>query len=302
MHGNYLYYLSQIPHNIYLPVDGSSSGDYMGRGNSFPWGKNVFDVLVDDIPLLKLDCIIFQRERHYRQDQYMVLSEAQRKLPGIFIEHDPPQAHPTNTKHCLHDSDVFLVHVTHFNSLMWDSGTTRKTVIPHGVMVPENARYTGKRARGIVAVNNLERRGRRLGFDIFKAASQAVPLDLIGMGSETAGGKGEISHKDYPYYLSEYRFFFNPIRYTSLGLAVCEAMMIGLPVVGFATTEMAKVVENYQTGYVDTDLKQMIYFMNLLIKNPEAAMRLSSQCRSYARRHFNIERFAYDWQKVLEEV
>jgi len=40
------------------------------------------------------------------------------------------------------------------------------------------------------------------------------------------------------------RFFFNPIRYTSLGLAVCEAMMVGMPIIGLATTEMATTVQN----------------------------------------------------------
>jgi len=302
VHGNYLYYLSQLPHNIFLPLDGTGAGDYLGRGSSFPWGPHVFDVLVDDIPSLRLDCVIFQRERHYLRDQYMILSEKQRKLPQIYIEHDPPQQHPTNTRHCLYNSSVFLVHVTHFNSLMWDIGTTPSAVIPHGVMVPEDARYTGSLGRGLVAVNHLEKRGRRLGVDIFCDISRRVPLDLVGMDSERLGGRGEISHRDFPYFLSSYRFFFNPIRYTSLGLSVCEAMMVGLPVVGLATTEMARVIENYKTGYIDTDIGRLIDFMNLLVNNPERAGELGENARAYAKKHFSIERFARDWQDVLDLV
>ena len=55
-----------------------------------------------------------------------------------------------------------------------------------------------------------------------------------------------------------YRFVFNPIRYTSLGLAVLEAMMIGIPIVGLATTEMVTVVENGVSGYLDTNVDNLI--------------------------------------------
>lgn len=300
VHGNYLYYLSRLPHNIFLPLDGAGVGDYLGRGASFPWGNNVFDVLVDDIPSLRLDCVIFQRERHYVRDQYMILSEKQRRLPQIFIEHDPPQGHPTNTRHCLYNSRVFLVHVTHFNALMWDSGSTRTAVVPHGVVIPEDVRYSGSLDRGIVAVNHLEKRGRRLGADLFQDIRKEVPLDLVGMDSEKLRGKGEISHKHFASFLSAYRFMFNPIRYTSLGLAVCEAMMIGLPVVGLATTEMSRVICNYETGYCDTDIRRLVDFMNHLIRNPYLARNLGENARAYAQKHFGIDRFVNDWQKVLE--
>lgn len=52
------------------------------------------------------------------------------------------------------------------------------------------------------------------------------------------------THGSYLHYLTRapfaarYRFLFNPIRYTSLGLAVIEAMMIGMPVVALGTTDM----------------------------------------------------------------
>jgi len=47
---------------------------------------------------------------------------------------------------------------------------------------------------------------------------------------------------------AEYRFFFNPVRYTSLPLAVCEAMTIGMPIVGLATTELVSVIRNGTTA------------------------------------------------------
>jgi len=47
---------------------------------------------------------------------------------------------------------MLLVHVIDFNRLMGDSNGTPATVIDHGVMVPDNVKYTGEHAKGIVAV------------------------------------------------------------------------------------------------------------------------------------------------------
>src|SRR3712207_9033365 len=85
-------------------------------------------------------------------------SEEQRRLRKLYIEHDPPRQHPTDTKHHLDDPEVVLVHVTHFNDLMWDSGRTPPRVIEHGVRIPDGIRYRGDLARGIVVINSSEER------------------------------------------------------------------------------------------------------------------------------------------------
>jgi hypothetical protein len=243
--------------------------------------------------------ILFQHRKNYEVDQYEILSEAQRKLPKIYLEHDPPQEHPTNTRHWVDDPSVLLVHVTGFNRLMWDSNRTPTAVVEHGVMVPGQVRYTGENPRGIVVVNNIRKRGRRLGLDVFEKIREQIPLDLIGMGATDLGGFGEVPHDELPAFLSKYRFFFNPIRYTSLGLSVCEAMMVGSPIVGLATTEMVTTVENGKTGYVETDVDKLIERMQHLIDNPGHALELSENARSYASRRFNIARFADDWDRVV---
>src|SRR5262249_14812540 len=160
---------------------------------------------------------------NYEVDQHAILSEAQRRLPRVYLEHDPPQEHPTDTRHWVNDANILLVHVTPFNALMWDSGRTPTRVIDHGVWVPPQARYTGELARGLVVINHLRQRGRRLGADVFERARQDVPLDLVGMEATAMGGLGEISPPALPAFEAHYRFLFNPIRYTSLGLAVIEA-------------------------------------------------------------------------------
>ncbi|SFN79751.1 Glycosyl transferases group 1 [Nitrosospira briensis] len=297
IHGNYLYYLTQAPFEFYLPK-GEGEG-YGGRAPGFAWGENVHDVPVDEVKDLELDAILFQHRKNYEVDQYEILSEAQRRLPKIYLEHDPPQEHPTNTKHWVDDPAMLLVHVTDFNRLMWDNNRTPAIVIDHGVIVPDDVIYTGEYPKGVVVVNNIRKRGRRLGLDVFEKIREQIPLDLVGMGATELGGLGEVPHDKLPAFVAKYRFFFNPIRYTSLGLSVCEAMMAGLPMVGLATTEMVTAVENGKTGYVETDADKLIERMRYLIDNPGHAKELSQNARHYANQRFGIKRFGRDWQLAI---
>ncbi len=302
VHGNYLYYLSQAGAEFYLPVRPGGGPGYGGRGGTFPFGPNVIDVPADEVRRLDLDCVLFQSRQNYAEDQYVLLSESQRRLPRIYLEHDPPRDNPTDTRHPVDDPDVLLVHVTHFNRLMWDNGRTPSRVIEHGVLVPEGVRYSGELARGIVVVNNLARRGRRLGRDVFDEARRHVPLDLVGMRAEECGGLGEVPPMSLAAFEARYRFFFNPIRYTSLGLAVCEAMMLGMPVVGLATTEMVTAVENGVSGHLDTDPEKLVAQMRELLRDPREARRLGDGARRRALERFDVRRFARDWEEAFALV
>ncbi len=258
------------------------------------------DVPAEDVKHLELDCILFQSRRNYLIDQFEILSSEQYNVPRIYLEHEPPQGHPTDTRHPVDDPNMLLVHVTHYNELMWNSGHTPTHVIEHGVLVPKDARYTGELERGLSVINHLASRGRALGGDIFEKVRRQVPLELVGMGARQAHGLGEMDHEMLPYFEAKYRFFFSPIRYCSLALALCEAMMIGLPVIGLATTEMVNVIENDVSGYIDTDVDQLVSYMYELLAYPLLARRLSEGARRYAEERFNIERFVRDWDATFE--
>ncbi|WP_134090482.1 glycosyltransferase family 4 protein [Olivibacter sp. XZL3] len=302
VHGSYLYYLTQVPCQFYLPVMPGRPEGYGGRSGTFKWGDNVHEISIDEVKKTDFDCILFQSRKNYLEDQFEILDEHQRSLPKIYLEHDPPREVPTDTRHIVDDPDVLLVHVTHFNKLMWNNNRTPTRVIEHGVLIPEDVQYTGILDKGIVVINGIAKRGRRLGFDIFKEVQQHIPLDLVGMESEQAGGLGEIPPPELPSFISQYRFFFNPIRYTSLGLAVCEAMMIGLPIVGLATTEMAVTIDSGKSGYIHTDITSLIDKMHLLLDDPVHAKQLSNTAKETAKQKFGIDRFIQDWLRTFQQV
>ena len=168
--------------------------------------------------------------------------------------------------------------------------------------MPDDALYTGELPRGLVVVNNLATRGRRLGLDVFERVRERVPLDLVGMGSEELGGLGEIPPPELPAFAARYRFLFNPIRWTSLGLAVCEALHVGLPVLGLATTEMPRAIQNGVCGYVESDVEQLVEHMTRLLRDEDEARWLSEGARRFGRERYGIEAFARRWTDLLEDA
>jgi glycosyltransferase involved in cell wall biosynthesis len=303
IHGGYLYYLTRARADFFVPVRPGRPPRFIGLpAGGYPWPPNVREVPAEAVAELSLDCVLYQCRQNYLQDQHEILAPHQLGLPRVYLEHDPPCEHPTNTRHLVDDPNVLLVHVTPFNDLMWDSGRTPTRVIEHGVVVPDEARATGELARGLVVVNHLARRGRRLGADVFLRARDQVPLDLVGMGSDELDGLGEVPHDRLPAFEGRYRFFFNPIRYTSLGLAICEAMMVGLPIIGLATAELATVIQNGVSGYVDTRLERLVECMRELLADPREARRLGDGARRRALERFGIERFARDWEAAFRDV
>ena len=300
-HGSYLLYLTQAPHDFYVLSRPGRPAGYAGRSGHLPWGGNVHDLPADAAKHQRFDCILFQDDAQFLEDQFQLLTPAQRRLPRIYLEHDTPRPHPVDTRHPVDDPGVLLVHVTHFNRLMWDNGRTPTKVIDHGVIDP-GYRYGGELARGLVVVNDIATRGRRLGLDVYEAARKQVPLDLVGLRSEAAGGLGEVLHGDLPGFSAGYRFFFNPIRWTSMGLGVIEAMMTGLPVVALATTEMTTVIRNGVNGFVDTNVDALVDRMKLLLAAPAEARELGERARATALERFSIRRFVADWNAAFAEV
>lgn len=195
-----------------------------------------------------------------------------------------------------------LVHVTPYNALMWDNGRTPHRIVEHGVKPLLELPWTGETARGLVVVNHLLQRGRRLGADIYQGVAEQVPLMLVGMASQDLGGAGEVPQFELPGVMAAHRFFFHPIRHTSLGLAVIEAMMAGLPVVGLATTELVTVIDSGRNGYIDTRLPRLVGAMRTLLRERGLAAEWGMAGQRTARDRFGIDRFVHDWLAVIDEV
>jgi Glycosyl transferases group 1 len=302
VHGNYLWYLTQVPHDFYLVTDEARSTHHTGRSGTLPWGDNVHEAPLSRIRDMAFDLILFQSRAEWERERTAILSPAQQRLPTIYLEHDPPLESPCSQRHWADEEGVTLVHVTGFNALMWSHEAAPVEVIDHGVRLLAPARFTGRRSEGMVVVNNIATRGRRLGPDVYLQLRDQVPLTLVGMGSLELGGHGEVPNAQLPGFVADYRFFLNPIRYTSLGLSVIEAMMVGLPIIGLATTEMPTVIVNGVNGWLETRPERLVPVMRQLANDAELARSWGDAARRTALERFGIERFIDDWLRVFARV
>ncbi len=155
--------------------------------------------------------------------------------------------------------------MTHFNRLYWDNGVAPTTVIEHGIVDP-GARYTGELARGAVVVNEPGRRGRTVGADLVPGFARIGPVDVFGMqtkafvaGLDTdavAAHQDLFSQDDMHSELARRRVYLHPMRWTSLGLSLIEAMQLAMPVVAVAATE-AVVAVPPAAGVLSTDPERL---------------------------------------------
>ncbi|HET7093658.1 MAG TPA: glycosyltransferase, partial [Thermomicrobiales bacterium] len=273
-----------------------------GRGPTFDLPDWMREVPAERVRDLDLDLVIYQTPKNLEIDGPDILSDHQRAAPLIYLEHNTPKPDAVLTRHPACDPRMLLVHVTHYNRLMWDNGDVPTAVVEHSVAVDPAAAWSGALARGITVVNGIERRPRIAGLDLFLAARRRLPLDIAGMGSERFGGLGDIPYRDLHRRIAPYRFLYSPMRYTSLPLAVIEAMTIGMPVVALATTELPTVIDNGVTGFVSNDPDELFAAMARLLADRTMARRIGEAGRRVARERFGLDRFARDWNRAFERA
>ncbi|HKF84269.1 MAG TPA: glycosyltransferase family 4 protein [Candidatus Limnocylindrales bacterium] len=302
IHGSYLDALGHTGQDIVVPVRPGRPERFAGRPDDATWPSSIREVPADAVRDLDVDLVLYQHAANWTVDQHEILSPSQLRGPRVFVEHDPPREHPTDTRHHVDDPAVLIVQVTAFNALMWDTGPNTVRVVEHGIPMPAGVRWTGELARGLVVVNELNRRGRRLGADLVADARSRLPIDVAGMGSEAIGGLGAFAHDDLIRRQAAYRFVFHPARWTSFGMAVCEAMLLGQPVVALAATEMPTVIVDGVNGFASTDPARLERSMRALLEDRDLAARIGAAGYETARERFSIERFAADWNIVFEEA
>jgi glycosyltransferase involved in cell wall biosynthesis len=291
-------------HEYVVPVVAGRGPDGVGIARTYAWPDTVTELPPEALRDEPFDVVLLQRPHELPLAEEWLGRRPGRDLPAIYVEHNAPQGRIAEMRHPVADrDDLLLVHVTHFNALFWDAGGTGTTVIEHGILDP-GERYTGELARAAVVINEARRRWRVTGTDLLDRFARAVPLDLFGIDAENAGTAarpaGDIPQAAMHAELSRRRVYLHPIRWTSLGLSLLEAMHLGMPVVALGTTEVHEAVPP-EAGVVSTRVDHLAEALARLIADPAEARERGRAARAAALRRYNLARFLADWERVLAE-
>ncbi|NSC21787.1 glycosyltransferase family 4 protein [Streptomyces albus subsp. chlorinus] len=312
VHGSWTTAFVQGPHTYLVPVLPDRGPDGLGRARTFSWPDSVREVTPQQLAGEDVDAVVLQRPHEEElAARWLGGRRPGRDIPAVYLEHNAPDGDVPNTRHpCADRPGMTLVHVTHFNRLFWDCGSTPTTVIEHGIVDPGH-QWTGELARAAVVVNDPVRRGRFVGTDLLPALSEAAPLDVFGM--RTAGlaahlglGPERCRAQDLPQErlhaaMARRRCYLHPVRWTSLGLSLLEAMHLGMPVVALATTEAVEAVPE-GAGVLSTRPEVLAGAARRYLNEPEAAAEDGARARRAALNRYGLKPFLHRWERLLEEV
>ncbi len=336
VHGSWTTAFVQGGHTYLVPVNEQRDAYGLGRARTYPWPDDVVEVTAAELARTDVDVVLLQRP----EELELVTRWLGRRPPTVYVEHNTPRGDVPGARHPMADrDDLTLVHVTHFNDLLWDAGATRTAVVEHGIPDPGH-RYTGELPRFGVATNEPVRRGRVTGTDLLPRFAAVAPLDVYGIGVAALPGHlasrhlgrigkaarvasrhlGRIgkaarvgltasavtAYEDPPQsqlhaQLSRRRAYLHLPRWTSLGLSLLEAMFLGMPVVALAVTEAVRAVPP-GAGVLSTSVDELVDAARWLLDDEPAAHRLGTAARAAVRERYGLPRFLSDWDRLLKEV
>jgi glycosyltransferase involved in cell wall biosynthesis len=310
VHGSWTTSFVHGPHEYLVPVTADRGPDGRGRAQTWDWPAAARELSPEQLADEAFDVVLLQRPHELELVEQWTGRRPGVDVPAVYVEHDTPRGTAVTTRHPLADrSDILVVHVTHFNRMMWDNGIAPTAVVEHGVLDP-GPLYTGAAASLAVVVNEPVRRGRIAGTDLLTAMAHELPVDVYGMGMDRLAAAaphmaGRL-HENYPQEklhaaLGEHRAYFHPYRWTSLGLALLEAMTIGMPVLGLSTTEAPRAVPP-EAGLLSNDPEALVAQARHWLDDPDAAAAAGAAAREHALRHYGPDRFHADWDGILEKV
>jgi hypothetical protein len=312
VHGSWTTAFVEGDHEYLIPVTPDRDPDGLGRARTWDWPASAREVTPEGLRAEDVDVVVLQRIRELDLVREWLGREAGRDLPAVFLEHNAPDGAVPDTRHPLADrDDIPIAHVTHFNQLFYDNGRAPTAVIEHGIIDP-GERWTGELARAAVVVNEPVRRGRTTGGDLLPGLAAVAPVDVFGMGLAGLHERFGLDpdrvalHDDPPQAvmhaeLARRRVYVHPVRWTSLGLSLLEAMHLGMPVVALATTEAVEAVPP-GAGVLSTRPDRLWDAVRVFLHDDDAARLAGKAARAAALERYGLDRFLADWDVLLREV
>jgi glycosyltransferase involved in cell wall biosynthesis len=97
------------------------------------------------------------------------------------------------------------------------------------------------------------------------------------------------------------RVYLHLNRWTSLGLSLIQAMLLGMPVVVLDATEASRAVPP-DAGALSSNVDDLVRAARVLLRDLDEATRRGQNARRAALDRYGIERFLRDWDAAFADA
>ena len=248
-----------------------------------------------------VDVVVLQRPHEAGLAEGWLGRRPGRDVPAVYVEHNTPKGEILAARHPIADrDDLTLVHVTHFNRLFWDNGRAPTTVIEHGVVDP-GARYTGELPGPPSSSTSPSAAGASLVPTCCPRSPPPRRWTFSGCelrisrrhfcSSRTGSRPTHLPQEELHDQMAQRRVYVHPIRWTSLGLSLLEAMHLAMPVVVLASTEAVEAVPP-DAGVISTRLDDSSGRPRYVATRSLPSGRQAARA---ALARYSLRRFVDDW-------
>ena len=307
VHGSWTTAFVQGGHDYLVPVLPDRGPDGLGRARTWDWPDSVHEVTPATAADADVDVVVLQRpeELDGLAESWLGGRRPGVDVPAIYLEHNAP-AGPVN-EHAPPGGRPRRHRRRARHAL-------QRAVLGHGLDADRGDRARHRRPRlplhraswraVAVVINEPVRRGRVTGTDLLpRLAGDRGPGRPVRDAGQRPPRRPSTTcprtrlHAE----LARRRVYLHPIRWTSLGLSLIEAMHLGMPVVALATTEVAEAVPA-GAGVVSNDPTCWPPALRELVRRPGRGRGArQGGPREAAWRRFGLGRFLADWDALLED-
>lgn len=178
--------------------------------------------------------------------------------------------------------------------------------------------WNGEEEQIITFAQNMKQRDANCNFSFFEQVTRPFSRGLYGPGNEDVPnfGHGKQPFPELQRLMRDSRCYFytgtHPASYT---LNFMEAWMTGIPIVAIGPKhgnasyfpdhdlyEIPDLIKNGINGYISDDVKELQYYIRLLLDEPVLAKTISENGRKSAIKYFGKETVKNDWNSFLETL
>ena len=307
VHGSWTTAFVQGEHRYFVPVDRDRSPWGLGRARTWTWPDAAVEVTEAEAAELEVDVVAAATARGAARAGGAVAGRAPARASTC-----PPCTSSTTRRRA---GSTTCVHPDRWPTRRRDGGPRDARSTTCSGTAASARRASSSTASSIPAIatpascrgspssiNEPARRGRVTGTDLLSRFAVAAPVDLFGIGARPAlGGHREPAAAALHDAMARRRVYVHPVRWTSLGLSLLEAMHLGMPVVALATTEVPDAVPA-GAGVVSTSVDVLVDAARRLVADPEEARVMGKAARAAALARYGLARFLGDWDALFEEV